>query len=1580
MVLSVAMVATSGNFTLDAYAMENATDLSVDIAEDMESVSENDISENDVSDNSETEMSDDLDAEVSDGDVSKGDVSEGDTSEGDVEDVSDDDVSAGDTGDVKVNTGDAQIYATTTDCFTVTEDGTLTWKVDVTTDKISGTVKLPAEAKKIPAGIFNQNTKITGIEVPEDSQLTEIAAGAFEGSGVTSFAMPDAVTRIEDETFKDSKLQTLTFSSAGTSQLTYIGEEAFAGSALGGSNNKGLDIPSGVTKIGNAAFRGCTNLGSINLKNVEQIGANAFKGCSKLSTITWSAKLTEVGTAAFSGTAVTEVNLNKDDYAKLTTVWGESAFEQCTKLKTVRMNKNVAEISGSMFKGCTALTTFVFPSDSACTVIDAEAFSGCTALQSITIPAKVSKIESEAFGGCTKLQTVTINQKGANEDNESDIVLADDAFPYKSDLTMKGYDGTVEDYANKMEYTFVTLYPAHTITLDITNASNAHGKAELSTTSARKGETVKVTITPEDGYRIRAYDFMYNEYNIDTLVEETDSSQVFSFEMPDADVTVYAAFESNSSYGTMKANFENQTYYEWNSTGKKLTIDKPGRSANLEITSSKGYTIGNWEFTYKSGDTKVAMIDSQGVIYARKKGTAKITATLKSDTSKTVSFTVVVNEESSIDHYELGFSGLRKGKLTTEKIWDSEDKEYKDYTVIQYTKGNLAKESKDFNVSLKATAGQDTANLFVESAWKSANTDIAEPDAATVYDNENVIHVKSGAVGETAVTVTVTNGETGKKKEVLYEESFIIRVVDTAPRLVQSSLTVNSLSSTGTAFDLLSVYGYEVVPSSLSVVKAVKSNNYTSYEDFDYVSIAYDEIAGEYTMKITAAGKTALESKGSNLSYSSLYIEGEYSYSTGTGTATETFHTAIKSLVLSSKALNPTIKLSGKINLFYNSKADASERGEVTVTQSLSSEKVEKYELVSAANYQTSGSEAVDSLANNFDISADGVITRSANALITDAKGKAVTSGYLKITYAGYTEPSYVKISISTQNTKPSYVLSKTKATVNSSSKGYELELQLLEKKTKKAISLDSLAELSFDASAKGTTMDLFENLDVENAKLTDSITLQIKNAQKGKAVINVEMDTWNEPLKFTFNLNVTSSAPTVKAKSATLTLNNLCVGRATTTTLTVSQEDVTLVAIEEKFKGKTSLQDEADKISFDYADGVLSVQADETVKAGTYKFSLVPTVKYTEGGTEEVKAFAVSVKVIDSKLSAVLKPASVTVNNYYAGRETATTTYTIKNMPAGENVTIQDDEVTIKGANAASSAVYGSLDFKFGESSQTIVVSQTSKISKTGTYKFTVSGLKAVVGEKAVDIQPFNISVKVISKPAKLTVKASGTLNPVDENTSIVYSFKTTNVSAAITNVVVKELDTSNNKNNFYDELAHFQIGELVRDADGNITGVSIKAKEGVTLDAKTSYKLRIGIVLTGAESEDDVAAYTGDLTIKPKQVLPKIKADVTSTTMYAGVAAGSEQRMQEIQITKTSNDNAVIEDVVIASSNSDNLQKAFAVTYDSVTQKAKITLVRPDLLKANTEYTVKLEVKAAGQMENTTGTLFNIKIKIMR
>jgi hypothetical protein len=1020
-------------------------------------------------------------------------------------------------------------------------------------------------------------------------------------------------------------------------------------------------------------------------------------------------------------------------------------------------------------------------------------------------------------------------------------------------------------------------------------------------------------------------------------------------------------------------------------------MEKSGLSAKMVIESSKGYNPGNWQFTYKSGNTKVARVDEQGVIYACGSGKTKITATLKSDTSKTVEINVYVENDAQIDNWSLQYSNLGKAARTTEVI------DGKTYTVIRYTKGNLAKNAQDFTVSLNATSGSDSTNLYVESAWASANTDLAEPDAETVGNNQNVIHVKQGTSGETAITVTVTNGETGKKKETLYEESFIVRVIDTTPRLVQSTINVNALSSTGTEFEMLSVYGYEVQPSSLSAVRAVTKNNTTTYEPFEYVTISYSN--GEYYMNLTKEGKAELKSRGKDLSYTNVYIEGEYSYTTSAGTTTETFRTLIKSLVLTEKTLKPTVKMSGKINLFFNSSATREERGEVVVTQSLKDVTVKSYELISTETYQelgtntnstvslgtTSGTDSGadssgDALANNFVIDEKGVISRSSRALMTDAKGKAVTSGYLKIVYDGYSEPSYVKITIPTQNTKPAYVLSKTKATVNGYSQGYGINLQLLNKKTKKAISLEHLTSLSFDSSASGTTMYLFNELDTAQAKATDTITLQINKAQKGKAVINVQMDTWNEPLKFTFNLNVTSSVPKVKAKTATLTLNNLCVGRAASTALTVDQEGVTIIDIgTPNFVGKSGLAYDADMITLSYEDGVLSAVAADEVSAGSYRFSVTPTVMYSNGVTESAKSINVTVKVINTNLSASVKPATVTLNNNYMGREEAVASYTIKNMPAGESIHIVSNQVTIAGINEAAETAGRYLSFDFGTDVQTISVRQTSSLRK-GTYKFRISNLKVEVAGQEVAIQPFTIGVKILDAQAKLVVKTSGTLNLSNSESSIVYNLVTSNVGAKIEKLVVWELNTTNNLNTPYAELQHFKVGELLYDADGGIKGVSIMAKDGVTLDAKQTYKLRIGVVLAGAASDDEVSVWSSDLKITPKQILPKVKTDVTTATLYAGVSADSSRRSQEILITKTSEQTAVISEVILADSNSDNLQKAFKVTFDSETQRARITLIRPDLLVPNTEYDLTLEVRVAGQMDNTTGTQFNIKVKVLK
>jgi len=1507
--------------------------------------------------------------------------------------VSDGDTSAADTS--------ARIMASSTSAssyFEVSDDGTLQYKDGYNESNLSGnsTLILDASVKKIPVGIFNNNTKIVNLTVPKDSALVEIEAGAFERSSVKSIYVPKTVKRIKEGTFKNSSLQAIEFD-IKNSTLDGVDKEAFSGSAI-----TSVTFPVATKTIGESAFKGCNSLTTVGLANVQIVGVEAFSGCGKLSGLTWSPYLEEVQDRAFSGCKLTQLtDWNTGDDSWLSgVVWGRNIFEKNTSLKTVKLSANMREIPEGMFYGCTALETVTFLKNSVCERIGRQAFAECTALKSIDIPASVDHIESEAFENCQKLATVTIRQQGS-DGGDSTIVIAKDAFPQKA-MTFKGYNGTVKTYAeNWKEYEFTTLYADFTVKKSY---NNSHGSVSLSASKAKKGDTIEVSVTPDSGYRIKAENFTYNDEEITNLKEIKEKSEtasdgtvtktytyIFTFEMPDEDVTVYVTFESDSS-GYEKKYFYPQissidgysTAPTWDRAYNRtdwgtskigiLSFQQAGQAAKMEIWNDNKTDkhMGSWLFTFSSSNNNVVVVGSDGTIYTRGSGNATITVKAKKNSTEYLKFKVVVEEDADPDEFTLSVSAGTSAQVDTEEI------NGQSYTVVTYTKSNLSKEAKSFEVDMTITSTSYAGRLMLPTTWKVNNTDIAYADKESANNDHNKITVKQGATGETAVTVTVTNGNSSSKDKVTYyEETFIIRVADTTPRLVQNKLTVNSQCTTGTEFNILPVYGYYVDVASLEVVQAVKNGSITKPETTEaagYVDIKIDDET--LFLELTKEGKDALAEKGKDLTYSNMYFSGIYITPEG---EEEDFLTPIKSLVLTSKPLKPTVKLSGKLNLFFSSEAAKADKGEVTFTQSLKDLTVLDYELVSAANYESEGAEDTDSFANNFDVNPDGTIERSENAMILDAKGKPVTSGYLKITYAGY-EPCYVKITVPTLNKKPAYVLSATKATVNTHGTGYEIKVQVLDKKTKQPISLSNLNKLSYDVSAKGTTSGLLENMDLDEASNTDTITMRVKTAMKGKAVVNVGLSTWNEPMKFTFNLNVNSKAPTVKAKSATLTLNNLCVGRAAFTPLIVNQDDADLINLNYTFAGKPAQAVPANKISFDYEDGVLSAAASQKIDKGSYKFTVTPTVRYADGTTENLKAFNVTVKVIDTKLTASLKPATVTLNDLYYGSETARINYTIKNLPAGD-VELDTTDVNITGVNDAASAFKTRLDFSFDRDDTVIDVTELQKVGKAGSYKYRISGLKVKLdsGETA-KVEDFTVTVKIISKEAKLNVKTSGSIIIGNSTSRIVYTLQPKNVNSGITDesqIIVTELDTTNNLNESSGELENFEIDGYKRDANGFITGVIIKADDSKILNAKTTYKLRIGFVLPGMVATQ--AILSKDLSIKPKQVLPKIKADITETTMYAGVEANSPFRSENVVVTTVTEGAAEIEEVVLCDKNSEVIKKAFAVSYDPETQISTVKLVQPAWVKANTTYSVKLEAKIKGQLDNTTGPTVILKVKIL-
>ena len=161
-------------------------------------------------------------------------------------------------------------------------------------------------------------------------------------------------------------------------------------------------IESGVTSIGDYAFKQCTSLASVTIPtSVTNIGKSAFEQCSSLTTIDIPASVESIGNGAFGRTGLTEVTIP----ASVTTL-GTSVFMSCTNLTTVSISADLTSIGMSLFSGCSQLASVNIPAS--VTSIGNSAFSNCSNLTTISIPASVTSIESQAFRNCTGLTSIDL--------------------------------------------------------------------------------------------------------------------------------------------------------------------------------------------------------------------------------------------------------------------------------------------------------------------------------------------------------------------------------------------------------------------------------------------------------------------------------------------------------------------------------------------------------------------------------------------------------------------------------------------------------------------------------------------------------------------------------------------------------------------------------------------------------------------------------------------------------------------------------------------------------------------------------------------------------------------------------------------------------------------------------------------------------------------------------------------------------------------------------------------------------------------------------------------------------------------
>ena len=119
-------------------------------------------------------------------------------------------------------------------------------------------------------------------------------------------------------------------------------------------------VISGLTSIGNRAFRDCSGLTSVMIGNsVTSIGASAFENCRNLTSITIPDGVTSISDGVLYGcSSLTSVTIGNN-----VTNIGIYAFQFCSSLTSVTIGNSVTSIGASAFSRCSSLKQLIlYPS------------------------------------------------------------------------------------------------------------------------------------------------------------------------------------------------------------------------------------------------------------------------------------------------------------------------------------------------------------------------------------------------------------------------------------------------------------------------------------------------------------------------------------------------------------------------------------------------------------------------------------------------------------------------------------------------------------------------------------------------------------------------------------------------------------------------------------------------------------------------------------------------------------------------------------------------------------------------------------------------------------------------------------------------------------------------------------------------------------------------------------------------------------------------------------------------------------------------------------------------------------------